>query len=431
MEILIYSSKISARLQFICEFIFTERMGLPFTITTNAEAFKKSTGIKINYSEADIQPETFNIFPAAILFQTNITAQNIECFTVQNNKAFFKMDKGDIAFDIFAASFYLLSRYEEYLPHSKDIYGRYAHENSLAFKEDFLKIPLINIWINNFKAALKNKFSTFTPQKNNFTFTPTYDIDIAYAYKYKGWVKNIGGFLKRPSLKRMMVLSGFQQDPFDVYDELIYLHKKYNLHPIYFFLLADKNKKYDKNISPDSKSMKDIIKKHAAKYRTGIHPSWQSGDDEQLLVNEINKLQLITKNKIHSSRQHYIRFTIPQTFRRLISAGIKEDYSMGYGSINGFRASVASTFFWFDLEKNEQTSLRIFPFCFMDANSFYEQKLQPAAALKELMEYYLACKNADGNLITIWHNNIIGDDKMFSGWGDIYKNFIAETCNGK
>ena len=72
-------------------------------------------------------------------------------------QAFFKSE-GDYPFDIFSAVFYLLSRYEEYLPHKKDMYGRYAHENSLAFKEGFLNLPLINIWLEDFKNVLKKKF---------------------------------------------------------------------------------------------------------------------------------------------------------------------------------------------------------------------------------------------------------------------------------
>ena len=71
------------------------------------------------------------------------------------------------------------------------------------------------------------------------------------------------------------------------------------------------------------------------------------------------------------SRQHFIRFTLPDTYRQLINAGIKEEFSMGYGSVNGFRASVALPFYWFDLEKNEATSLLVYLFCFMDANSFF------------------------------------------------------------
>jgi hypothetical protein len=68
------------------------------------------------------------------------------------------------------------------------------------------------------------------------------------------------------------------------------------------------------------------------KYSIGIHPSWASGDNENLLGSEIETLESATGKKITASRQHYIRFTLPHTFRRLIAAGITDDYSMGYGS---------------------------------------------------------------------------------------------------
>ena len=100
---------------------------------------------------------------------------------------------------------------------------------------------------------------------------------------------------------------------------------------------------------------------------------------------------------------------------------------MGYGSINGFRASVASAFYWYDLEKEEQTSLRIHPFCFMDANSFYEQRQDPPQTLEELMHYLAVCKAVNGSLITIWHNNFLGTKKEFEGWKEIYEQFIVQV----
>ena len=72
----------------------------------------------------------------------------------------------------FAASFYLISRYEEYLPHEKDMYGRYAHENSLAYKERFLQLPLINIW-HRIGKIVKQKFATFNSDHASFNFLPT------------------------------------------------------------------------------------------------------------------------------------------------------------------------------------------------------------------------------------------------------------------
>ena len=402
-------------------------MGLEFAITSNEEEFKNFEGARVNYSTGKKVNAAFTIPNCGLLFETDIHSRHIECFEHNGYKAFFKGTDEDFAFDIFSATFYLLSRYEEYLPHGKDMYGRFAHENSLAFREDFLHLPLINIWVNDFVEVIKKKYSIFNIQCSMFKFVPTYDIDIAYAYKQKGLLRNTGGFLKSPTLERIKVLTGLQKDPFDTYDWLDELHQQYQLQPIYFFLLAQKNGLYDKNILPHKTALKQLIKKHAAKYATGIHPSWQSGDNFLLMKQEKKLLQEIIEQPVTHSRQHYIRFSLPHGYRRLMEAGITDDYSMGYGSINGFRASVATSFYWYDLETEKQTSLRVHPFCFMEANAFYEQHLTPQEAYEELMHYYTVCKEVNGTLITIWHNNFFGTDKLFAGWKEVYQKFIAQV----
>ena len=100
---------------------------------------------------------------------------------------------------------------------------------------------------------------------------------------------------------------------------------------------------------------------------------------------------------------------------------------MGYGSINGFRASVASPFFWYDLEKEQRTNLLIHPFCFMEANSFFEQKFTPQQALEEMRHYLKVVKAVNGTLISIWHNTFLGTDKKFKGWRDLYAQFLNEV----
>ena len=114
-------------------------------------------------------------------------------------------------------------------------------------------------------------------------------------------------------------------------------------------------------------------------------------------MREKKVLETAANTAINSSRQHYIKFSLPETFERLIEAGIENDYSMGYGSINGFRASFASSFNWYDLKTETITSLKIHPFCFMDANSFYEQKQDAEQSYTELMHYLDECKKLNGN----------------------------------
>ncbi|MEP7143145.1 MAG: polysaccharide deacetylase family protein [Ferruginibacter sp.] len=424
MELLLYAPVISPRLQYICHFIFKEIMLFDLLMTADPTVFQNYTGIKINYTNESIANEYLTIGNCGLLFENNIREQDTRCFEADNYKAFFKTENADISFDIFSASFYLLSRYEEYLPHKKDLYGRYAHENSLAFKENFLHLPLINIWVKHLAEILQRKFPTFTFYPSLLTFIPTYDIDIAFSYQHKGWLRNTGSFFRSPSMSRLKVLMGLNKDPFDSYDWLNHLHSRFNLQPIYFFLLAKENGIYDKNILPQKKAMWNLVQQHAKKYTIGLHPSWQTGDKPALLEKEKKQLETMSEMPVTRSRQHYIRFNLPFGYRLLIENGITDDYSMGYGSINGFRASVASSFYWFDLQKNEPASLRIHPFCFMDANSFYEQKFTAAEAHNELVRYYLICKEVNGQLITIWHNNFLGTDPQFAGWRDIYEQFV-------
>lgn len=429
--VLIYSHITSPRLQYICSFIFKELLGTGFSITIDTEEFKNHDGVKINYSDAVIDTPAFRMEGNSLLYDEIIIRQEIICFEYNGNKAFFRTHDSDFPFDIFSASFYLLTRYEEYLPHEKDPYGRYAHQNSLAFRDGFLHLPLINIWVIEFAKKLKEKFQAFEflPKDfgTTFNFQPTYDIDIAYSYKHKGLLRNIGGFIKSPSVERIKVLAGSATDPYDSYEWLQQLHQRHRLQPLYFFLVAEKKGKYDKNISPHKDAMWKLVKQHAKQYSIGLHPSWQSGDDAQLLKSEKRQLEAMCETRIDKSRQHFIRFDLPGSYDKLIEAGFTDDYSMGYGSINGFRASVASSFNWYNLEKEEETALRIHPFCFMDANSYYEQKQDTNKTMQELLHYLTVCRKVNGTLTSIWHNNFLGTSSAFNGWRELYERFITQV----
>ncbi len=434
--LIIYSTHITPRLQYIADSIFHAEMEL----TDDKEKFSLSSAAKINYSPAKVSGNELWIQPHSLLFENNIHPQNTACFDWRRLKVFFKTE-GDIAFDIFAASFYLLSRYEEYLPHEKDMYGRYAHTNSLAYKENFLHLPLVNLWMIEFIKLFQQKFPQLLIPDSQFRFLPTCDIDIAYSYLHQSFLKNTGGILLSmvnaclPDRQgqwsmvkeRINVLLRKQKDPFDTYEWLDALHEKYNLKPFYFFLLAEKRKAYDKNISPHSKSMQKLIKHHAEKYSIGIHPSWQSGDDENILRKEILLLRNISGKAITGSRQHYIRMKLPETYRLLAGNRITDDYSPGYGSINGFRASYCLPFSWYDLEKEEQTSLTLHPFCYMEANSFFEQGYTSAQAADELQQYFDIVKKVNGTLITIFHNHFLTEQPQWIEWREMYEEFLIRN----
>ena len=433
--VLIYTNKSSPRLQYIAAFIFKDLIKTPYAITSHEDSYKTFDGIKINYSGKKIADDELCIPVQGLLEEQGVQEQTIEVFELNGTKAFFRSATPEAPqikiypFDIFSAAFYLLSRYEEYLPHKKDKYRRYAHTNSLAFRENFLHLPLINLWVKDLIQWLISNNQKIDFESPKFRFTPTYDIDIAYSYLHKGFARStIGGIQALLGLSfnklthRLKVLTGNEKDPYDSYGWLDTLHQQYDLKPLYFFLVAEKNGEYDRNILPSSKPMQELIKTHSEKYNVGLHPSWQSGDDPELLQSEKVLLEKIIGKEISTSRQHYIRMNLPDTYRQLISTSLLNDHSMGYATINGFRASVAASFYWYDLEKEQQTRLRVHPFCYMDSTSVFKLKHTAAEAYSEMVQYHKITRSVDGSLITIIHNNLLGSDKKV--WRDMYEKFL-------
>jgi hypothetical protein len=429
--LLIYLQNISPRLKYIISFL-SRYYNCEVNFTNDVNEYSSFKGIRINYSSQLIIDDEVWIKPGGLLFENNVHSFQVHCKKHREGFLILFPSDNDFGFDILSAIFFLISRYEEYLPHKKDMYGRYAHENSIAFQYKFHQLPLVNIWLEYLKNVVQSK----TGQHINgtkFKFQPTYDIDIAWSYKNKGVLRNAGGMLKsikglkfKEVQERIAVLSGKENDPHDAYQWMEDLHIQFNLKPIYFFHVGLKKSIYDKNISAYKMQMQKLIISIAERNEIGLHPSWISGDKEEALENEKKLLETIVKKNITSSRQHYIRLSFPESYRSLIKTGIRDDYSMGYGSINGFRASITTSFYWYDLEKEEQTELLLHPFCFMDANSYYEQNQTADQTFIELNHYLSEVKKVNGTLITIWHNNFLGTDPTFDGWKQVYEQFLQK-----
>jgi len=429
-SVIIYSHTLTPRLQYVVDFL-SQYYNTPIKLICDEEKYLFHTDpYKINYSYHRLLEAEIWIHSHVLLFESTIRPVKVECFNYRGNKAFFKAE-GDTGFDLFAALFFLITRYEEYLPHQNDSYGRFAHQSSLAYKEGFLQMPLVNTWLESFRSLLKEKFPDINLPVPQFQYKATYDIDLAWSYRNKGLKRNAGSIVKlffsgkwKTMLHRVRVIRGKRQDPFDAYDWMDNLHREFALQPIYFFLVAQQTGKYDRNIAVSNPDFQQLIQQTVGMYQVGLHPSWASGDQQGLLGKEKSWLEKITEQSITASRQHYMRFELPGTYRRLIAAGITDEYSMGYGSVNGFRASIATSFFWYDLKNESKTALRVHPFCFMDANAYFEEGKSAEEALQQLLQFEQVIRSVNGTMITIWHNCFLGTDETFEGWREAYEQFL-------
>lgn len=429
--LLIHVSKLTNRVGYTLNLIFKSILHIPFEITLDENYFAAFEGCKLCYSDKKIGDGLY-IKSVKLLYQTSIENQEIQMSEYENLPIFFATYGKDqtLPFDIFAASFYLVSRYEEYLPHHKDHHQRFDFNDSIAYQKGFLHTPLVNKWAILLANKLKEAYPDFVIPLRKFHFVNTIDVDSAYSFKQKGVFRNVGGFVRDifkqdyESVKmRAMVMLNRRKDPFDTFDFIISLSEKYHTELLFFILFADYDN-YDKNISHNSLNFQQLIK-HLADYsKVGIHPSYASMDQPNKLTVEIKRLSKVLHKPIVRSRFHFLRFQLPMSYNNLIKNNIDSDFSMGYSNEYGFRASVCTPFNFYDLETDAETNLVIHPFAVMDTALKMYLNRTPDEALNILKNIIDEIKSVDGTFYSIWHNNNLCESFGWEGWTKVYEQMI-------
>ena len=429
--LLIYTHKITSRNKYILNLLFKDILGIDIQLTTDVEKFKTHKEAKLSYTHNPIGDELFFI-SRNLLFETGITEQNISVFEHNNSKVFFATGKASaLPFDVFAASFYLVSRYEEYLPYIRDEHDRFSAQDSLAYMNGFLQKPVVNSWILWLKELIQKRYPAFSFPEKKYEFISTIDIDNAYAYREKGFTRSIGGYLKSFSqfdigeiIERTRVLLGLQKDPYDTYAFQLEMIKKYKLKSIYFFLLGDYGVN-DKNLPIESKKFQSLIKMLGDYARVGIHPSYGSNKSKEQLKKEVQRLSHVLHREVTESRQHFLKLTFPETYRNLIDLDITDDYTMGFASQVGFRASICSPFNFYDLDMELETKLKIHPFAVMEGTLKYYMKVQPEDAMEKIKPLIDEAKAVNGVFISLWHNDTLNNSKLWKGWQAVYEDMVS------
>ncbi|MCF6349855.1 MAG: polysaccharide deacetylase family protein [Flavobacteriaceae bacterium] len=428
--LLVYTPKITPRLTYTFKHFFTRILLLDIQFTTKVDEFVAHNDLKITYAKQPLGTEFF-IQSHQLLFEQGINDVEINVSKWQETKCFFKVgSKSAVPFDVFAASFYLLSRYEEYLPYVKDQFERFTAQESLAYKNEFLEKPVIDIWAFKVRELLKIKFKTYPFKERKFEYISTIDIDCAYAFRHKGVIRTLGGLAKdlfTLKLKnfwyRILVLLNFRKDPFDNFNWLLLMQKKYKTKTIFFFLMSEYTT-YDKNISVNNSKFQSLIKSVADYATVGLHPSYFTMRNSEKLKREKKRLESIINTPITKSRQHYLRLDFPETYQNLVDLEIHEDYTMGYARHFGFRASTCTAFYFYDIEHEIQTPLKLIPFAVMDVTLKDYLQYANKKSFAIIIQLAKEVKKVNGTFITLNHNETFNKFSRFRGWKSMYEKVI-------
>lgn len=422
--LLVYTHKITPRLKYIFRHICVRILQIPVDFTTEIETFIAHTGLKMSYTKKALSNE-IHIKNHSILFDSGLDDLELEIQTWGDTKCFFPIgEKSSLAFDIFAASFFMLSRYEEYLPHVKDKYGRFSAKESLGYKEGFLHQPVVDIWAYKFRDLLIETYPDYEFKPRKYQVKPVIDVPLAFNYKHKGLLRTFGNSvvdivrLKFKTLyQRYRVLSGFVRDPYDTFKWIITKQKQHKNKFTVFFLIGDYST-YDKNTSINKKKFVSLIKSVGDYCKIGLKISYMALDNIETLKMEKRRMEDIINQDLLASRNSFSKVNLPETYRHLTELEVKQDFTMGFIGELGFRAGTCTPFLFYDLDYEIQTPLQIHPYHMVDSAllkhiSFLDKK----EVLERLIQ---SIKKVDGTFTPIFHNYTFSNEPSWTGFKKLF-----------
>jgi len=402
--------------EYTIDILFNEFLGLKYTIEIGSSNYEITLP---NKKQLIIKDTFFNHYP-----------RDLEYLKLEN------IPKDIYELDIFALSFFMLTRWEEYVNKNRDAHNRFPATESLAYKQGFLNRPIVNEVLEKLKEQLLKLDGSLTFKKREFKFILTHDIDVVYYYAsfFKSLKRALGDLIKRkkPYLFYKNLYNNFlihlkiKKDPFDTYDKLMDISEKLGVKS-YFFLHSSCHSKYDINNSRFLKKVAKQIKDRG--HIVGYHPSYDAYNNHDIFRRDKQRIEEITNTKLEVGRQHYLRFEVPTTWQIWEDNGMVWDSTLGYADKEGFRCGICYEYSVFNILTREKLRLKEKPLMVMDGSfASYQEGVSPMQMKNEILSLINITKKYQGEFVFLWHNSSFNTQEWKS-YQDIYREVLLHAKN--
>lgn len=347
-----------------------------------------------------------------------------------------------LGLDIFGTSFFMLSRYEEAVKDARDQFDRFPAAASLAHQEGFLDRPIVNEYLEILWAAMNKLWPGLKRKKSAARTLVSCDVDMPYSWGTKSirrLVQQIGGdFIRRrnplqgfrTALNFFYAKTGnYKLDPF--YGKLEWimdLNEKVG-NKVAFYFITDCTEALDGCYSIDEPIIRSLM--HSVNVRgheIGLHPSYNTYQDREKTCHQADKLRKVMQEiginqDTLGSRQHFLRWSFPETAQNLEAAGMTYDSTLSFVDYAGFRCGVCYEYPFYDVVARRELKLRERPLIVMEKSIFdkhYMGHSYGADGLKILENLKKSCYQFNGDFTILWHNNQFPGRQVM----DIYKTVI-------
>jgi len=331
--------------------------------------------------------------------------------------------------DLFASIFHLLSLTDEINATERDAHDRVPASALLLVKHKAEHLPIIDLWVLQLAKDLRSHFPVLPLPGRKFKHVLTVDVDNGLKYAGRPLHRALGATAKdlvqRPGsvAQRWKVRSGAEADPYANLPERLARVRDRVDRAIAFFLLRG-NGEFDHAADPSHPVFRALIGSTAQQAEVGLHPSYHSSVEQGMEAAELAQLKEVLKATVIRSRQHFLRWQLPETLRRKVEFGIAEDHTLGFTERVGFRVGTCTPFPWYDLERDEETPLMLWPFQVMDSAVHEQMGVPLDQAAAQFMPMMKAVKAVDGTFVSVWHDRYLSGHEQFAGWPEVMEEVV-------
>lgn len=347
--------------------------------------------------------------------------------------------------DIIASAYFLITRYEECLNHQdRDSYGRFIGKKSLPYRAGFFMRPVVDEYGKLLRGWLRETGTYVSEPDQVFKHIYlTHDIDQICQSNNLYWALRItaGKIIRHEAGAIDVMKAWFNYEKYDeIYNAFAWLADidqsvvKFFGHnvcsSVYFVkgggneLVDDLYYKYKRKI----RKLLFYLRKKEVKF--GFHASMSAGLKPKEVLVEKEKLEAMLGQQVTWNRNHFLCSKEPEDMEYLISAGITDDFTLGYADIVGFRLGTSRAVQWIDPHKQQLTPLVLHPLTVMECTLDYYMNLEEEEAFNVIWNMLETIKKYNGEAVLLWHNTSV----VSSGVGyqrRIYERVLEKMKNEK
>lgn len=348
--------------------------------------------------------------------------------------------------DLVLATLFMLSRWEEYGVKTLDEHGRFTSTQSLAQRQGFLDHPIVDEYGLVLQAWLKALVPNWAPRPNAFRVLLSHGIDTFIRHQSLCKMPRLlaAALIKRHNFQEASqcihrlaytIIDGWRARNslgdlpyFRNVRMLAQLLQKFDLVGHFYFMANELGDPFHNGNGYDVSRLEiqSMIRElQDSGMVVGIHPSYSTHNRIDLLLEEVHHLEEVIGGGAFGGRQHYLRFSVPGTWRDWEAVGLTFDSSLGFADREGFRCGTCHPYRPFDLELDRELRVIEVPLIVMDGTLFNYRRLSDSAARRRIWDLANVCRYAGGVFTLLWHNSSFGG--IWEDW-ITYSDMLADLA---